>query len=213
MSDHRAPRPSHLWAMITSVPLRAALCLGMLLGFGAIGTVAYWSDSATVAGGSFSAGSLDLQVGATTADQLAGQGGTWNYTALTLFDMIPGESVARSLTIKNTGTTALTYNGVISTTSATLGTNLQATIVKDGAVSNSGSQAAGNRAGVCGTGTTWQTNLPLSTTTQPVTTATVTLQPGATTTLCVKIGLGSATPGTFQTKSTSVTMLFTANQP
>jgi len=210
MAEHRAARRR---GRLGSVRVRVLLSLGVVLGFGAIGTVAYWSDSATVGGTTFSSGTLDLMVGGTTADQLAGPGGTWNYTALSLADMLPGEGVAKLVTIKNGGTTPLVYNGVISTDNANLGSFLLATISKDGTASNSGTQAGGNRTGSCTGGVGWATDLSLTTTPHTIAPASITLQPGATTSICFAIRLSSSAGDAFQNKSTTATMLFTAAQP
>jgi predicted ribosomally synthesized peptide with SipW-like signal peptide len=210
MAEHRAVRTRR---RLGSVRVRVLLSLGVVLGFGAVGTVAYWSDSATISGTTFSSGTLDLMVGGTTADQLAGPGGTWNHTELSISDMLPGEGVAKLVTIKNAGTTPLVYNGVISTDNTSLGSNLLATISKDGTASNTGTQAGGDRTGTCTGGTSWATDLSLTTTPQTIAPAAITLQPNDTTSICFAIGLSASTGDAFQNKSTTVTMLFTAAQP
>jgi predicted ribosomally synthesized peptide with SipW-like signal peptide len=215
MADHRSPRRRGIRAAVTSVPLRLALSLGMLLGFGAVGTMASWSDTATITGGSFQSGRLDLQVGATAGDQLAGQGGSWAHTTLKMADMLPSEAVAAPLTIKNTGTTPLTYTGAFSvSTSSALDQYLQLTVLKDSTVSNP--QVGDLRQGACSTGagvTTWKSDLSLTSSVKTVTPAAITLAPGAQTSLCVKVALMLSAPTEVQSLSTSVNLVFTANQP
>ena len=107
-------RPTH--RRRRSGRVRAVLSLGLLLGLTQVGTLASWTDSATVQGGGFSSGTLDLKVGESAADQLTGQGGSWTHTNLTLAAMAPGESVAKALTVGNGGSVALTYDATVVTT-------------------------------------------------------------------------------------------------
>ncbi|WP_376707694.1 SipW-dependent-type signal peptide-containing protein [Nocardioides alcanivorans] len=60
-----------------------------------MGTLAAWTDSATVTSGSFATGTLDLRVGEASADQLGGQGGSWQHASLTLSDLAPGRASPR----------------------------------------------------------------------------------------------------------------------
>jgi predicted ribosomally synthesized peptide with SipW-like signal peptide len=216
MADHRQVRRHGVRVIVTSVPLRLSLSLGMLLGFGGVGTMASWSDTVTVTGGgTFQSGRLDLQVGATVADQLAGQGGTWAHTTLKMSDMLPSEAVAVPLTIKNTGTTPLTYTGVFAvSTSSTLDPLLQLTVIEDSTVSNPVSNNL--RQGACSTatGTTpWVSDVSLTSSTKTITPAAITLAPGAQTSLCVKVALLLTAPTGVQSLSTAVSLVFTANQP
>ena len=61
--------------------------------------MAYWNDTEVVTGGTVEAGSLDLSVEDSTGVVV----GPWDQ--LTLASMAPGESVAASLILRNTGTT------------------------------------------------------------------------------------------------------------
>ena len=47
---------------LRSARVRAALSLGVVATVGATGTFAYWTDSVTIAGATFTAASIDLQV-------------------------------------------------------------------------------------------------------------------------------------------------------
>src|SRR5688500_795356 len=92
---------------------RALLSLGLLFGITQVGTLASWTDSATVVSEPFSRGTLDLQVGVRAAAQLALHGGSWAHANRALPLMAPGESVAKALTVGNGGTVALTYNATV----------------------------------------------------------------------------------------------------
>lgn len=83
-------------------PLPALLlALVALLGAtGGLGTLAYWNDVEAVRGGTITAGSLDLTVD--------GVQGPYTWSALTMEQMAPGESLAADLTIRNAGSTPFT---------------------------------------------------------------------------------------------------------
>ena len=90
--------------ILISTRLRAVLSIGMVLGIGAVSTMAYWSDSTTVTTGNFSLGSVDLKLN--DQDSL-----TW--TAMNQSDMQPGSSKAATLTVKNAGGFNFTYSATI----------------------------------------------------------------------------------------------------
>lgn len=75
---------------------RAVLSLGMVLGLGAVGTMAAWSDSATATTGMFSTSSVQLKVD--------NQRPAHQFTELKRNSMLPGQSEAGALTVQNTGT-------------------------------------------------------------------------------------------------------------
>jgi predicted ribosomally synthesized peptide with SipW-like signal peptide len=211
----RRPRPTH--RRRRSGRLRAVLSLGLLLGVSQVGTLASWTDSATVSGGGFSSGTLDLKVGETSADQLGGPGGSWAHTTLTLAAMAPGESVARSLTIGNGGSVALTYNAtVVSSNNALFNAStpgLQLTVVEGATAGNTGVQASNNRVGTCGTGTaTALTNANVSTTASGLHASPVSLAAGASRSYCVLARLATTAPNDMQGKTTALTFSFSAQQ-
>lgn len=80
---------------------RAVLSLGMVLGLGAVGTLAAWTDSATATTGMFSTSSILLEVD----DQHPAH----VFTALKRNSMMPGDSVAASLKVENAGTLNFTW--------------------------------------------------------------------------------------------------------
>ncbi len=207
----RRTRPTH--RRRRSGRIRALLSLGLLLGISQVGTLASWTDSATVQGGNLSSGTLDLTVGESSAIQLSGQGGTWTHTNLALAAMAPGESVARDLTVGNGGSVALTYNGTVVTSNNDLQNGLQLTVVEGATVGNTGTQAANNRAGSCTGGTaTSLTNTNVSTAASNLHAAVVALASAATRTYCVRAALVGSAPNAMQGKTTVLTFSFSAQQ-
>lgn len=100
---HRAPRRRLL-------PLRALLSLGLVLGFGAIGTMAYWADQAIVTGGAINSGGMDLQFDTTGAVNL---GTGYPKSAITWTGLTPGERKAFNLEVKNVGNPTFTYTATV----------------------------------------------------------------------------------------------------
>lgn len=75
---------------------RAVLSLGMILGLGAVGTMAAWSDTATATTGMFSTSSIQMKVD--------GKRPTSSFTKLNKTSMLPGNSTAGDIKVENTGT-------------------------------------------------------------------------------------------------------------
>ena len=50
---------------------RALLSMGVVLGLGSVTTLAYWTDSATLTGGSFASGTIDLKLDGSTTTRRA----------------------------------------------------------------------------------------------------------------------------------------------
>lgn len=228
--SHAAPRRRAASAS-RSTRLKATLCLGVVVCLGTTGTWASWSDTGTVTGATIKSGTLDLTAGATTAtsgDNLVGTGtagGTdtasnWDYSALTVSDLAPGESISKLVVVKNSGTAPFTFNGTVTTTtndlvvSATPTQGLQVVVV-DGAtaVTSTGSAANGDRVGGCTGGTSAYTQNPSTTSTTTLYgTSPVKLVAGATKSLCVRVILSSTAPNALQNKSTKVVLKLDATQ-
>lgn len=154
--EHRARR-----RVLGSGRVRALLSLGIVVGLGAVGTLAYWTDDATITSSSFTSGRLDV----TLNDQLAGavnNGGTTSDVDFKLADMIPGESFARTVKVGNGGTVGFTYTAKAWNT-GTLASALRWTVVAGSTASNAGTLAAGDRVGTCSAGTTTATTVTLGT--------------------------------------------------
>ena len=198
MADHRAPRRSP-WR---STRLRALLCLGLLCGVFVTGTYAYWTDDVTITGSTFTAGTLDLQVN--SAD-------SWTTTTLGMSStpMVPGNTSAEVLTVKNNGTVPLKYTltgGLAGTDAAAFNTaaSLKLTIVAGGTRSGSGNAAT------CTGGSTifGPTALTNVTTTAIIGTRRGPIAAAGTEALCFEITFDAAAPSSLQGKTATAT--FTA---
>lgn len=209
------------WRWFASVQVRLLLSLGLVLGFAAVGTSAYWADNATFTTGKIEAGSLDLQLGGRNPAtgvvewSAVGLNHDWNYSVLQLDNVSPGESVAMELHVRNVGSTPLTFTGVGSSTTNDMSPYLTATTQLGGVASNTGTRDAVNRTGTCSAGTaTWWSDHPLSTTTRVVTpgNAPITLAANAQIQVCMLAGLISTTPNSFQGKSTTIQVALSAKQ-
>lgn len=88
-----------------SVRLRALLSAGMVLGLGAVGTLAAWTDEST-ATATFSAGTLDLKLRTLPDGTLAD---SVSMTSLNMAAMYPGVSKAALVQVSNSGSLPLTY--------------------------------------------------------------------------------------------------------
>lgn len=187
--------------------LVALLVLASCLSGGA--AWAWWSAVVTAQAPPVSSGTLDLTGGPETGQELlVGPGGTWTYSALTLTGALPGESVARRIVLRSSGTAPLTVTGTATTATAALGQDLLLTATQGGAPANA--TVDGLRTGTC-------SGLVLVDR-QPVGTAATTFLPGATIapgqalTLCVVLGLDGDAPGSVQNQGTTVSLTFTARQ-
>lgn len=186
---------------------------------GATGTMAYWTDEATVVTSSIQTGTLDLTAGPTTgAEFLSGTGpNSWSFTAFTMSDIVPNESLSRTVVVRNSGSAAFRFNATVvtSTNDLTSGSaGLQVQVYDNStAATATGSQTNGNRAGDCTGGTLVYTQFVSTTSTTSVFATPVTLaSSGSTRNLCVRAQLNSTAPNSLQGKSTAITMSFTATQ-
>jgi predicted ribosomally synthesized peptide with SipW-like signal peptide len=206
--EHRERR-----RVLGSRRIRALLSLGIVVGLGAVGTLAYWTDDATITSSSFSTGTLDVALN----DGLIGpanNGGTISDTTFTLSDMIPGESFARTVKVGNAGSVRLNYTAK-AWNSGTLASGLRWTVVAGSTASNSGSTAAGNRTGACSVGTTTATDVTLGTTSGTATTVIATKRPINVTSfenVCVIAKVDSAAGNALQGTSASATLIFNGTQ-
>lgn len=108
VASHRAQRPRRRRGSV--VLATVALLAGLLLG-GTQGSYAFWSDSDDVVAGTFTTGTLDL-----TVDGQQGAPTAYAETELSLAKMVPGESVAATLTIRNAGDAPFTWVPTITET-------------------------------------------------------------------------------------------------
>lgn len=213
----RAPRRPW-WRTLTSVPARLLMSGGLLVGFGAVGTSAYWSDEASLPAGSFTTGTFDLLIGPdVNALFLEGQGGEWTFPVVELADVGPGESAAKNIVFKNGGTTTLELTGVAQAATDDLSPRLLVTTRPDAnAVVQSGTKQAVNRKGACTGGTAnWWTDVAIST--APVNVipsgGRLRLEAGEHRQVCMLVKFDAAAPSSMQGKTTTIQATFTAVQP
>jgi predicted ribosomally synthesized peptide with SipW-like signal peptide len=207
---HRARR-----RVLGSGRVRALLSLGIVAGFGAVGTLAFWTDDATITSTSFTSGRLDVTLN-DHLDGAANNGGTTSDADFKLADMIPGESFARTVKVGNAGSVGLTYTAK-AWNSGTLASGLHWTVVAGSTASNSGTVAAGNRTGACSAGTTTATNVTLGTTAGTATTVvtpkrTITATAPVFENVCVIAKLDSGAGNALQGTSASATFTFNGIQ-
>ncbi|AXT85353.1 hypothetical protein C6I20_09230 [Aeromicrobium sp. A1-2] len=202
MSSHRDGPNRAGRKLLGSVRARALLSLGVALGIGATGTFAYWTDDVVISGSTFTAGTLDLKVN--NADAYA-------TTTLSMTAMVPGNTSAEVLTVKNGGTAALKYSisGVLSGTDvAVYSTNsaLRLTVTLGGTKSGTGS------ASTCTAGTATLVNAVALTSTTTILIPSRGPLAGSPTSaaelLCFQVSFDAAAPTGLQGKAVSAT--FTA---
>ncbi|MGO4256983.1 TasA family protein [Marmoricola sp. RAF53] len=187
--EHRAPRRTRV-----PVRLRAALGLGVLLGTGTISTHAFWTDAVTVTGATFSAGTIDLKVN--NVDSAA------DFSTISLSGMVPGNTAAGVLTVKNAGTAPLKYTATSAATNAD-GKNLAGALVVKVTADSATTGAPPSRtcagSALAGTGTSLTGSL--------VGTGRL-LTAGASETLCVQVTLPATAASALQGGTTSATLTF-----
>lgn len=181
---------------LASARVRAALGLGVVLSAFVTGTFAYWSDAVAVSGARFTAGTIDLKVN--NLDTVTG------YTTLNISAMVPGNSMAGVLTIRNSGTAPLKYTAVTTATNAD-GKNLRGNLVVKvtGAATATGTAPSMTCSGTALVGSATTLNGSLLSTSRM-------LAAGASETVCVQISLGTTAPNTLQGATTDVVFTFNA---
>jgi predicted ribosomally synthesized peptide with SipW-like signal peptide len=174
---------------------RAIASLGIVLGLGAIGTLAAWSDSATATSGVFSTGSVDLRL---NGDQ--GNPNAYAFANLTKTGMMPGTSVAATLPVQNTGTVPFNYTMVANSTSSVLAPQLKV-LVSTGTSNGT----------ACSGGTVIANNVPLTSggAANLIPTAR-TLTNGASETLCFQVTLDANAPVAVQNQTVNTSFNFNA---
>ena len=171
--------------------VRALLAVGTVLGLGAVGTLAAWTDSSTATTGTFSTGTIDLRLGSGATDP-----NPFSITTFAMSTMSPGSEKEATLQVNNSGSLPFTYNVVGSATN-----------------SGGGSDQLGSAltlqiyAGSACSGTVLNSPAKF---TFPGLTAARTLAAGTNETLCFKATLPAGADTALQGKSTVGTFVFTA---
>lgn len=157
--------------------VRAVLSVGAVLGLGAVGTLASWSDSAVANTGSFS-----TAAGSLIEMQLNGKVAAAQFTSFDVSGLMPGEGKAAILAVHNSGDGAFNYTGNVETTGeAILANKLTLRIVRGGTVSGS----------TCTGGDELKTFTLTPGTPQDTTGAATKLDVDATDNLCVQVTLAN----------------------
>ncbi len=210
MSTDQTPRRRRSGRTRALIALAAVVVLAT--GLSVRGTFAFWTDSATVQGGTFSSGTLDITLDGNLAGA-ANNGGTWTNTSFALTTMLPGESIAMSFPLRNVGTVPVTYNLVGTGSGGLAATNgLQYSVAFGVNSANSGTVAAGNRAGTCGGTASTDANTTLLTAGGHTYVSNRALAAGAQETVCVVARLNSNAPNSLQNLNGSASFLFDAKQ-
>jgi len=198
MGRRAAPHRSLLsstGSVIKSTGFRVLLSSGLLFGIGSAGTFAHWTDGVTVTGITFTAGTIDLKVN--NQDTVTG------YTTLNISNMVPGNSVAAVLAVKNSGTAPLKYTATSSATngdSKNLRGNLTVKVTGDSSITGSSPSATCAGSALSGTGSALNGGL--------LTTGRL-LSSNASENLCIQVTLPSAAASSLQGATTDVTLTFT----
>lgn len=182
-------------AVLTGSRTRAIASLGIVLGLGAIGTLAAWSDTATATSGVFSTGSVDLKLNGDPGNPTA-----YNFATLTKSNMMPGNSVAATLPVQNAGVASFTYTMAAAATTSPLAPFLKVTI------------STGTSNGtVCSGGTAIATDVALvSGGSANLITAPRTLNNGVSETLCFQVKVDPAATTAAQGQTVNASFNFTA---
>jgi predicted ribosomally synthesized peptide with SipW-like signal peptide len=187
----------------TRVRVWAVLALAALVTLGVTGTYAYWSDSATVTTGSYTAGTMDLQFDTSGA---VGLGTSYNPTT-SWSSFVPGQNVAFALTVKDVGNAAFHY-------SATIKQGATWTYA-DNALTfqffTSGTSGTLGQTGSSCTGTALTSAVSPTTTAQAFVPSRP-LTAGGSEVLCLKVSLASTASNNDQGKSATVVFDFSAAQ-
>ncbi|MFI8569289.1 SipW-dependent-type signal peptide-containing protein [Rhodococcus sp. NPDC078407] len=111
---------------LISARARAVMSIGIVLGLGAVGTLAAWSDTATATSGVFTTGKLDIKLGDAPGvdnDPVAFS------TTLANPAIFPGDTVAAGLLVSNaSGSVANAYTISVVANNADLGNRLSSSV-------------------------------------------------------------------------------------
>lgn len=174
--------------------VRAVLALGTVLGLGAMGTMAAWTDQSTATSGSFSTGTIDMKLGSTTPVDTDPAEFT---TTFKMSNMAPGDSQNGTLLVNNAGSLRFRYA-------------LQTTATNDGVAADQLGAAMQLRvyAGQTCSGT--ELNAPLKLSGTAFASETRLLNAGASEWLCFRVTLPADASTLLQDKQTVATVTFTA---
>ncbi|MFN3600806.1 MAG: SipW-dependent-type signal peptide-containing protein [Dietzia sp.] len=183
----------HRWCESAWTRTRAALSLGMVVGLGAVGTTAQWSQTVTAETGLFTSGSIDLTINEESP--------TFAFTPMTNLQPTGPASGSGMLTLRNAGsthleylmdmrvkaiTTAVTTTGLERGDAAALGDNLTLDVVAGG--TSTGTDCIG------GTAIATVQRLTADGATRELLSTYRNVDSGSSDDLCVKVSLDPAAP-------------------
>lgn len=178
---------------------RFLLCGGALLGMVWAGTFATFTDSGT-ASSTFTAGTVDLLVGAEADDAYA-------FTSIQMSNMKPGDVKYAPLAIANNGTLDFTYTMATTATNAdSKGLAAQLTL---------GVKTVVNAAACDSAGVGYAASLDTMTASGPLSAGAIasrSLSAGSSEVACFRVELPAASGDTFQGATTTATFTFSATQ-
>ena len=178
---------------------RFLLCGGALLGMVWAGTFATFTDSGT-AGSTFTAGTVDLLVGAEVDDAYA-------FTSIEMSNMKPGDVKYAPLTIANNGSLGFTYAMATSATDVgTTGLRDQLTL---------GVKKVANAAACDSAGVGYAASVDVLTASGALSAGAIAsraLTAGGSEVACFRVELPSGSNDTFQGATTTATFTFSATQ-
>lgn len=185
-----------------SVKLKAVLSLGILIGLGAVSTLAAWTGTAT-ATSSITAATVSLGIGKDSANATA-----TSYTIpLSGTQWYPGTSMAALVTVKNTSTVPVAYSvkGTVTETGAgTLG-NAMKVVLK------TSSSVAGTAPNLTCSGVEERLSKAAQSNFSSTQTSMGTLAAAGIQTYCVELALPMNAASTLQGNTTKIDLVFTAS--
>lgn len=203
MSKHASPRIA--WSRgishrAISTRVRALLALGMVLGLGAVGTLAAWQDTSSVTSGSFVAGTVDLTLrqGSASSDGALGANAAYAFSDFAGTGIAPGGvGVFKPLLVRNNGTLNFGYQ---------IGVDGTGTLATDPAGLNIGIYASATCTVTTTTAQLYSGKIGAAAT------AIRSIAAAGTDQLCVRAWLDSAAPSTLQNQTAVIVFNFTAVQ-
>lgn len=196
MGRHVGPR--HSGAPRRTGRVRALLSVGLVLGLAQIGTMAYWTDESVITGGTFQAGTIDVEVGTPAVDDDPPE----FTTTFALTNMVPGSTKDAPLLVTNAGTVAFTFVVNGSATNSGAGTDQLGAALRI-------SVFPSTSAGAC-TGTAMVSNQPVNGTVLPSQPALAPAPDTNTRQLCFRATLPTDASSDLQGTSSVVTLTLVA---
>ncbi len=176
--------------VLSSTRVRALLSLGMVLGLGAVGTLAAWSSTVVATSGQFTTGTVDITIN-NSNDPVT-------YASAPLTGLFPGSITSGAFTVRNVGSTYFSYS--VAVTGTGLGAFFDVTVRKDGSVT-----------APCTDGTAVTPSLaPLPANLQIAPVAAPLAATSGVQVLCVSLRLSPDAPASAQSSTGNVSLLFTA---